>query len=135
MIRQVRGDELMAFLPEPLDEWTAGDATSASAGAAMFGGGTTVERTYHKGSKTVTARIITDSPMMQAMMMLFSNPIILASQGGSLQMIGGQQALVKPDGVTIIQNNTYLLQVDGDAQQADYVEYASGYDFDGLQTF
>ena len=135
LIRQQRGRGIQAFLPEPLDGWSAEDANSSSAGAALFGGGTAVERSYSDGSNNVTIRILTDSPMMQAFMMMFSNPVIVSAQGGTLQMIAGQRALVKPDGVTIVLQNTYLIQVEGSASEEDYVAYAGAVDFAGLQSF
>ena len=50
-------------------------------------------------------------------------------------MIAGQRALVKPDGVTIVLQNTYLIQVEGSASEEDYVAYAGAVDFAGLQSF
>ena len=135
LIRQQRGSGLQAYLPQPLSGWDAQAAESQSAGAAMFGGGTTATRDYSKGSSDITISIITDSPMMQSMMMLFSNPMILASQGGQLQMINGQQALVKEDGVTMVIQNTYLITIEGQASQADFVAYANAIDIDGLKNF
>ena len=135
MIRQARGASLAAFLPEPLDGWTAEAADVQSAGAAMFGGGTTVARSYQQAGQHVTISIITDSPLLQSMLMLFSNPVLMASQGGQLQMIQGQQALVKPDGVTMVLNNTYLVQVNGGASAADFVAYAGAIDLPGLLAF
>ena len=135
LVRQHRGAGLQDYLPEPLDGWDAEDAESQSAGAAMFGGGTTAARNYTNGNQNVNVAIITDSPLLQSMMMLFSNPMILASQGGQLKMINGQQALVKPDGVTMVVNNTYLIQIDGNASPADFQAYASGIDIAGLKQF
>ena len=135
LIRQQRGSGMQAFLPEALDGWTAEDASSTAAGAAMFGGGTAVERSYTDGSQRVKISMLTDSPMMQAFMMMFSNPAMVSAQGGKLQMIAGQRALVKPDGVTIVLQNTYLIQIDGNASQEDYIAYAGAVDFDGLKDF
>ena len=135
LIRQQRGSGLQAFLPEPLEGWSAEDANSSTSGIALFGGGTSVERSYSDGSKNVTIRILTDSPMMQAFMMMFSNPAIASAQGGALKMIAGQRALVNPDGITIVLQNTYLIQVEGNASSEDYVAYAGAIDFAGLRIF
>ncbi|MFN2354295.1 MAG: hypothetical protein ABR512_07205, partial [Desulfopila sp.] len=48
LIRQKKGGELEALLPKPLPGWTAEEASSQAAGAAMFGGGVTAERKYRK---------------------------------------------------------------------------------------
>ena len=103
----------------------------------MFGGGTTVSRSYSREGNSVEISIITDSPMLQSMMMMFANPAILAAQGGQLQMIQGQQAVLQPDGggVTMVLNNTYLVQVQGSAADADYLAYANAIDIAGLLAF
>ncbi len=137
LIRQARGAGLQAFLPDALDDWTAEPPQSQSAGAAMFGGGTTVSRSYAKGSSNVEISIITDSPLLQSMMMMFSNPAMLAAQGGQLQMIQGQQAVLQANngGVMMVLNNTYLIQVQGNATDADYLAYANAIDIAGLLAF
>ncbi len=137
LIRQARGTGLQAFLPDALDDWTAEAPQSQSAGAAMFGGGTTVSRSYTKGGNNVEISIITDSPLLQSMMMMFSNPAMLAAQGGQLQMIQGQQAVLQANngGVMMVLNNTYLIQVQGNATDADYLAYANAIDIAGLLAF
>ncbi|MDZ7582039.1 MAG: hypothetical protein U5R30_16000 [Deltaproteobacteria bacterium] len=67
--------------------WKAEDAKSQSMGSAMFGGGVAAERSYVKGDSRVNVTIITDSPMMQAMMMMFSNPMMATSDGGKQEKI------------------------------------------------
>lgn len=47
LIQQKKGKSLESLLPEPLSGWTADNASSEAAGAAMFGGGTTAKRKYH----------------------------------------------------------------------------------------
>jgi hypothetical protein len=135
MIRQQRGQGIQAFLPEPLDRWSVGDTSANTSGASIFGGGTAIEREYSNGSSTVTIRILTDSPMMQTFMMMFSNPMMLTAQGGSLQMINGQQAVVKPDGIMMVVQNTYLIQLEGSASIEDMTAYAEGIDLDGLKAY
>ena len=62
--------------------------------------------------------------------------MMAASQGGSLQSIAGQQALVQPEEVTIVFQNTYLIQVQGNgATQDDLIAYAGAIDFDALADF
>lgn len=136
LIRQSRATDLQAFLPEPLDGWSAAAASSQAVGTAMFGGGTTAEREFSQDGKTVTVRILTDSPLMQSMMMMMANPMIATAQGGSLQLIGGQQAIVNPDGVQLVVANRFLVQVEGTgASQADMVAYAEAVDIQGLAGF
>lgn len=137
LIRQKKGGQLEAFLPQPLPGWTAEEASSQALGAAMLGGGVTAERTFNKGESRITVQIITDSPMMQGMMMLFTNPMFAASDGGKLEKIKGQKAIVKHsagDGdVKIMVANRFLVSIEGSAITKDDLKaYAKAVDYKKL---
>jgi hypothetical protein len=139
LIRQKKGGQLEAFLPKPLSGWKAEDAKSQAMGAAMFGGGVTAERSYVNGDSRVSVKIITDSPMMQGMMMMFSNPMMATSDGGKLEKINGERAIVKyskenKDGnINIVIAGRFLITVDGnDVGRQDLIAFAQGIDFKKL---
>jgi len=139
LIRQKKGGQLEAFLPEPISGWKAEDAKSQAMGAAMFGGGITAERSYVKGDSRVDVKIITDSPMMQGMMMMFSNPMMATSDGGKLEKIGGEKAIVKyssdnKDGdINMVIAGRFLITVEGnDVAREDLIAFAEGIDFKKL---
>ena len=119
LIQQKKGVSLEAFLPAPLSGWSAKDAKSQAVGAAMLGGGVNVKRTYSKGTSKVTVEIITDSPMLQGVMMMFSNPMFATSDGGKLEKINGEKAIVKyrPDArrgeIQLVIVNRYLITIKG----------------------
>jgi hypothetical protein len=138
LIREMRGNSLSNFLPPALPNWSMDESESHSAGAAMFGGGTNVSRAYHKGDTTVRISITADSPMLQSIMMMLSNPFILQSQGGKLRMIKGQQVVFNQDGAMAVINNSYLVQVEKDGQAGsdidpDVMAYTQAIDFDGIK--
>lgn len=139
LIRQLKGAQIRDFLPKPLVGWTAQDASSEASGASIFGGGVSAERQYRNGDKMVTARISGDSPMLQGLMMMFSNPAFAAQGGGRLQTVKGQKALVKMEAnakkgeVSLIVGQRYLVQVSGsDVTKDDLIAYVEAMDFDGL---
>ena len=141
LIQQKKGKGLESFLPEPLKGWSAQKASSQAAGAAMFGGGITVERKYTKDSSSISISIITDSPLMQGMMMMFSNPMFAASDGGKLERIGRQKAIVKFDPnskqgeIKIVVANRYLVLIEGrETSMEDMKEYAKAIDFKKLKS-
>ncbi len=120
LIQQKKGKQLEAFLPEPISGWKAEKATSQAMGSAMFRGGIIAERSYDKGDSHVSVKIITDSPMIQGMMMVFSNPIPETSDGGKLEKINGEKAIVKYSNedkagtVTVVIPGHFLITVEGD---------------------
>ncbi len=136
LIQQMKGKSLESFLPTPLDGWTAEPASSQSASAAMMGGGVTASRTYTKDSSSVEVQIITDSPMMQAMMMMFSTPMLATSDGGKLKKINGEKAIVKYDSanrggeIQIVVANRFFVMIEGrDVNQEDLNAFAKDIDF------
>jgi hypothetical protein len=136
LIQQKKGASLEAVLPAALAGWTAEDATSQAAGAAMFGGGVTAERRYTKDTSSVKIQVVTDSPMLQAVMMMMSNPMFATSDGGKMETIGGQKAIVKVDNanksgqVQIVVANRFLVTVEGEEiTKDDITAYAKAIDF------
>jgi len=139
IIQQKKGKGLESFLPEPLQGWTAEAASSQA--VPVYGGGITVERQYTKGSSTISISIITDSPMMQGVMMMFSNPMIASASGGQLAKIKRQKAIINFDAanrqgtIQIVVANRYLITVDGDGvSKEDLKAYAESIDFAGLKS-
>jgi hypothetical protein len=139
LIGQKKGGDLQSLLPQPLAGWEAEEATSQAVGAAMLGGGVTTERTYNKGSSSVRIQIVADSPLIQSMMMMFSNPMMAGADGGKMEKISGEKAIVKynapqKDGnINIVVANRFLVTLDGnDVSLEDLKAYAGKIDFKKL---
>lgn len=136
LLQQMKGAALTELLPEPLDGWSAEDAESASVGAAMFGGGLTAERSYRKDKSSVDIQIVTDSPMLQGMMAMFSNPMFAASSGGKMTKINKQKVILKYDKakqegeIQIMVKNRHMVTVSGDNVSEDELKaYVEAIDF------
>lgn len=139
MIREMRGGNMTQLLPEPLDGWTADEASSETMGAAMFGGGTTLERNYSKDNSEVTISIVGDSPMIQSMGMLFNNPMLASGSGMKFKKINGERVLVEfEDGddsgeITAFLNGKWLVTISGDGVTLDdLIAYAELVPFEKL---
>ena len=139
LIRQKKSQDLVKLLPEPLSGWTADEGTSEAVGGAMFGGAVTAKKTYRKDSSSVTVEFIADSPMLQGMMMLFTNPAFATADGGRLEKIGGQRAIIKykPDTksgeIKIIVAGRFLISIEGDGiTKKELKDYAENIDYDKL---
>ena len=135
LIQQKKGESLSGLLPEPLDGWEAEEAQSQAAGAAMFGGGVTAERSYSKDNSRISIQIVTDSPMLQGVMMMFSNPMFATADGGKMVRVGRQKAIVKftPEDesgdLQMVVNNRFLVTVEGSGvSNDDLVNYAKAID-------
>jgi hypothetical protein len=142
LIRQKRSGNLEAFLPEPLDGWSAEDVKSKAVGAGYLGGMISANKKYRKDQSSVTIEIITDSPALQSMVMMFSNPAYASADGGKLTKIKRQKAIIKytpsrKDGeINIVVAKQYLVTIKGrKVEESDLVDYASAIDYQKLKKF
>lgn len=140
LIQQKKGEDLKALLPEALKGWTAEDASSQAMGAAMLGGGVTAERRYRKKDSSITVQIITDSPILQGVMMMISNPMFAASDGGKVQRINQQRAIVKysptdrSGNIQIVVANRFLVSIEGNGVAGEDLEaYAKAIDYKKME--
>lgn len=140
LIQQAKAKNLEQLLPQAVSGWTAGQAESTAVGAAMFGGGITVEKRYTKGDSVISIQIVTDSPMLQGMMALFSNPMFATSSGGKLEKIAGQKVISTYDASNqsgeyqIAVANKYMITLKGEKVSAEEMNaYAEGIDFKKME--
>ncbi|MBD3794024.1 MAG: hypothetical protein IE889_07710 [Campylobacterales bacterium] len=138
LLKQKKGESLKTILPEALNGWQAEEATSETAGAGMLGGGTNVSRVYKKDKSEITVSIVTDSPLMQSIGMMMSNPMF--ASGGKLTRINREKAMVKYETdrksgeLTLVYENQYLISVKGDeVTEEELVEYAKAIDLKKLK--
>jgi len=143
LIQQSQNENIIKFLPKALPGWKADAAESQSMG--MFGGMASVERMYRKtagndeGESQITITILGKSPMMQGMMAMF-NPMIAGADGGKLQKIQGNKAIVKydPDNregeISVQVNDNFIVTVKGNSVEKEVLmQYAEAVDYKGLK--
>jgi hypothetical protein len=143
LIQQLRTENIMKFLPEALPGWESKAAQTQSMG--MMGGMSSVEKKYSKpgtgnqGRKSITIKIMADSPMTQGMMAIF-NPAYAGAQGGKLQKIKRNKAMVKydPDNrrgeANVMVDKRYIVTIKGNSiEKEDLMDYAKAVDYKGLK--
>jgi len=100
-MRQKKADSMGQLFPDAPDGWEAGKPETQSAGAGMLGGGISVSQTYKNtdGKGNATIEVMTDSPLIQTMGMMLSNPMFLqGGKNGRLIRINGEKAVLKARG-------------------------------------
>ena len=137
LITQKKGEELTQVFPKPLNGWQAEEVKADP----IFGGGISAERRYTKDAASVSISIVSDSPMLQATMMLFTNPMFATADGGKLETINGQKAIVKysPENkggdIQIVVNNRFLVTLNGsEVAKEDMTAYLANVDVNKLST-
>lgn len=138
LLKQKKGESLKNMLPEALEGWTSENAKSESAGGGMLGGGTSVSRVYKKGNSKITINVVTDSPVMQSIGMMISNPIF--SSGGKLKRINREKSMIKYDEnrksgeVTLVVDKRFMVSVKGkNVTEEELVSYTKAIDFKKLK--
>jgi hypothetical protein len=136
LIKQKKSEGLQDYLPKPLSGWTAKDASSQTAGSGMFGGGLSAHRQYKKGKSRVKVQIMADSPVLQGMMGLFTNPMFATSDGGKLERINRQKAIVKYNkdkekgDIKIVVAKRFMVTIEGTkVTREELISYAKGIDY------
>ncbi len=134
LLKQKKGDSIKSLLPDALAGWKAEEANAETAGAGMFGGGSTVSRIYTKGDAKVTIEVVTDSPLLQGLGSIIGNPIF--SSGGKLMRIKREKATIKYDTkrksgeIMIMLDKRFLITVKGrKVSEETLIDYAKAIDF------
>lgn len=142
LIRQKKGELVSKLLPEPLDGWEAGEAKSSAAAAGMFGGVISAEKRYTRKvdgkTETITISITTDSPLIQTMGMMFSNPMFMG-QDNKLIVINGEKTIAneRDNSLTSMIANKVMVKIDGDKNVAvdALKEYFKSIDFKAIKEY
>ena len=141
-MKQKKADSLSQIFPKPPAGWTAEKSEGQAAGGAMFGGGISATRRYKNSDRGhVKIQVISDSPLIQSLGMMLSNPMFLqGGKQGKLVRFKGNKALLKDRGdraeFQALINNKVLLQVEANrvknaAQMVQ--EFADNVDLDKLK--
>ncbi|HBI14515.1 MAG TPA: hypothetical protein DDY20_03195 [Desulfobulbaceae bacterium] len=139
LIRQKKSEQMKSLLPEPLAGWLAEPASAQALGTAVFGGGITVSRSYSKPPSSLSIDIVSDSPLLQSLVMMLNNPMFVGASGGKLEAVKGQRAIVKfnegtrSGDLNIVVDNRFMITVKGQKiAREDLLAYAGQIDFTEL---
>ncbi|MFC1888455.1 hypothetical protein ACFL4G_01740 [Thermodesulfobacteriota bacterium] len=140
-IRQKQAGLLKDIFPDPPSGWTAGESESMTTGAAFFGGGISASRSYSRDDSRIMINVVSNSPVIQSYLMMFSNPMMMAGQG-DLVKVAGYKAIRKFDAgsgkgeMNIVVANKILVTIEGSrlADPQAITTFAEAMDFAGLES-
>ncbi len=125
LLNEKKGNQLLGLLPGDVDGWTASEGEMQSLG--ILGGGITATRDYTKDELAAKITVTVDSPLVQQMLGMLSNPLFAGQLGMKMRKIDGQDALYNPQSgeVSIVLDNRILLKVEGNqVPEADLMALA-----------
>lgn len=137
LVRQLQAGELGNLFPEPLSGWKADEVESQAGSTAFFGGGINASRSYRKDGGQLEISITKDSPLLQTMGMLFTNPSMATMGGYKVKRIKGQTAMIKSEGnsqeLQMMVANSILIQITGRGiNENDLKAYAEALDIEAI---
>ena len=120
---------VLAGLPKPegweIQEVEVDEAAEELNAGALAAVGMNVQRPYRKGdAQTMTVEVTANSPMLQMLAVMFSNPALITADGGELVQYGAHKAILKKNGDTgqelqILMHDKHLIRVSADGVSAD----------------
>ena len=140
LIRQKKSEKMKDLLPEPLPGWDGKEASAPALGAAVLGGGVTVSRDYTRGPSTISVEIVSDSPVLQSVLMMLNNPVFAGAGGGRLETVKGHRSVLKFDSgkksgeLYIVVASRFVITIKGrQVAREDLLAYGEAMDYRVLE--
>lgn len=140
LIRQKKSERMKSLLPAPLSGWEAKEASAQALGAAVLGGGVTVSRDYTRGQSFISVEIVSDSPVLQSVLMMINNPLFAGAGGGKLETIKGNRSILKFDSgkksgeLYIVVASRFVITIKGrQVAREDLLAYGEAMDYRVLE--
>ena len=140
LVRQQKSERMKSLLPEPLAGWEGREANAQALGAAILGGGVTVSRDYKRGKSSLSVEIVSDSPVLQSVLMMINNPMFAGAGGGKLETLKGQRAIIKHDSdkmkgeMYVVVDSRFVVTIKGkQIAREDLMAYGEAIDYASLE--
>lgn len=139
LVRQQKSEKMKQLLPDPPSGWQAGEASAHTIGSAVLGGGVTVSRDYFKDDASLSLEIVSDSPVLQSVLMMINNPMFAGAGGGKLETLKGQRAIIKYEAnkrsgdIYVVVAGRFMVTVKGNkVEREDLITLAEAVDYKQL---
>ncbi len=122
LIREQKGSRIGDALPEAPEGWEAGEVNVEAMNTGFAGSMIQAKRQYTRGSDRVNIEVLSDSPMVPQMSMMFNNPALIRQTGAQLVRVNGQPAILKDENtkeLTMIVAGSVLVTVRGNGDGVD----------------
>ncbi|MDD2463635.1 MAG: hypothetical protein PHI97_06525 [Desulfobulbus sp.] len=140
LVRQQKSEHMKSLLPAPLNGWEGKEANAQALGAAILGGGVTVSRDYKRGASSISVEIVSDSPVLQSVLMMINNPMFAGAGGGKLETLKGQRAIIKFDSgkksgeMYVVVDSRFVVTIKGrQVTREDLMAYGESIDYTSLE--
>lgn len=139
-IHQKQAERYQTAFPTAMAGWEAEEFSTDSGAMNFMGGGISVSRTYRKEESSISISVVSDSPLLSSIMMMFNNPMFLG--GNKLVTVNGERAVEiqgsdgVPEELQFVIDNRILITVNGyQCTRDELYAYAKAIGFSTLKGF
>lgn len=142
-IQSLQMDRYKTIFPAALSGWQADEFEGGAAGLAFMGGGISVSRNYstNEGQTSVKIEMVSDSPLLSSIMMMFTNPMFLGAKkivnAGNERAIEEWNESDESGTLQMVIENRVLFTISGNGLKDKNIlySYAGKIDFAKLRSF
>ena len=124
LLEEKTAKRVEVVLPERVADWSGGILRRED--LQMFGGGISMVREYQRGAKSITVKVVKDSPLADHLMKILDNDDLVAWSGKRVHTIYGEQAIMEDERklVMVVDGEIYLeVTGDNDTRSSDLVSF------------
>lgn len=133
MVEDKGAAKVAVLLPDKLGDWKAGELRRED--LAALGGGISLARKYESGEKSVSVKVVKDSPLAKQFIPLLLNEDLMRASGRKSHRISGETGYMEGERKLqmVLAGTVYLeLAGNGTTSENDLVEVARGLDLRAL---
>ena len=134
MMEEKNAEKMGGLLPAAFDDWKGESLKNDDLSA--FGGGVSLSRTYLKGERPITVKVIKDSPLVKQFLPLIANEELLKLSNRKTHRISGETAVMEGDRkLQLVVDQRILVELIGNdgVEEKDLVAMARRLDLNALK--
>jgi hypothetical protein len=125
LMEEKNAKKVEEVLPEELNGWKGAQLERED--LSVLGGGISLKRTYQQDEKSVTVKVIKDSPLVDQWLKVLANEDLVRASGKKTFNISGETAILEEDLKVLISIGGEILvelKGDNDCRDADLISLA-----------
>ena len=125
LMEEKNAKKVEGALPETINGWNGNDIERED--LTVVGGGLSLKRTYQHGEKSVTVKVVKDSPLVDQWLKILANEDLIRVSGKKTYNISGETAFVEGKLKVIIAVEGEILvelKGDNDCKESDLISLA-----------
>ena len=133
LVEEKGAAKVALYLPEKLGDWKGGELKRED--LAVVGGGISLIRPYEQGAKSISVKVVKDSPLAKQFIPILMNADVMKASGRKSQRISGETGYMEGERkMQMVLEGQVYLELNGNEKtsESDIVELARKLDLRAL---